>query len=110
MQLAVPMLATAVAIASCTTFVEPTTCVRDSTACAGIHDARFCHYVADAVEGADCAALSLSESKHFCVVTTNCIGTNYAVKDRDCKVLRYSRVSDDYRDECPEGAPIFVNR
>jgi|HubBroStandDraft_1064217.scaffolds.fasta_scaffold331937_2 hypothetical protein len=99
-----------VATWSCTTFVEPTTCKLGSTACGGIHDSRFCEYLTVDVEGADCAALNLAPSKLFCVVTSQCIDTNYAVKNRDCKVLRYSRVRDNYRDECPEGAPTFINR
>jgi len=51
------------ALSSCTTYLQPTTCDRaprsptgkqqGTTACGGIHDARFCDYVAVAVEGAD---------------------------------------------------------
>jgi hypothetical protein len=110
-QLVGPLMATAVAATNCTTFVEPTTCERGSTACGGIHDARFCDYVADAIEGTDCAALNIAPSKHFCVVTTRaCIDTNYEVKSRDCKVLRYSLLSDNFRDECSPDTPMFVNR
>jgi hypothetical protein len=98
-------------LSSCTTFVEPTACERGSTACGGIHDARFCDYVAVAVVGADCNALGVIESSHFCVVTsTACIDTNYALKDRDCKVVRYEKVSDSAWAKCPAGAPTFVNR
>ena len=96
---------------SCTTFIQPTTCEPGSTSCAGIHDARFCEYQVLAVEGAECASLGIAASKPFCVVTTTaCTETNYAVKDHDCKVLRYETVRDAMRDECPSGAPMFVNR
>jgi hypothetical protein len=78
------VISAAIATASCTTFVEPITCEQGSTACGGVHDARFCDYVAVAVEGADCTALSVVPTKHFCVVTTGaCIDTNYTVRDRD---------------------------
>ncbi len=100
----------AAAAASCTTFVQPTTCEPGSTSCGGIHDARFCEYEATAVEGAACAGLGLVEAKPFCVVTTACVHTNYAVRDQDCKVLRYKAVRDAMRAECPPGAPVFVNR
>jgi hypothetical protein len=38
-------LAMAAVVTSCTTYIQPTTCKRDSTSCSGIHDARFCEYV-----------------------------------------------------------------
>src|SRR5580704_15892365 len=83
----------AAALASCTTFVEPTSCAPGSSACAGIHDARFCDEVALSVEGAGCAALGVAETKHFCVVTpVACTETNYVVEYRDCRVLRYQTV------------------
>jgi len=105
------MVAMIVALASCTTFVQPTTCKQGSTACGGISDARFCGYVAVAVEGADCAELGIIESKAFCVVTTSaCIDTHYAVKNHDCRVLRYERVRDSARADCTPGAPTFINR
>jgi hypothetical protein len=94
----------------CTTYVQPTTCDPGSTACGGVHDARFCEYVVVSLEGAECASLGLAESKHFCVVTTQCIDTNYAVQDRDCKVLRYQTVRDSMRAECAPGTPTFVRR
>lgn len=96
---------------SCTTLVRPTICDRDSTACGGIHDARFCDYIAVSVEGADCSLLGIVETKHFCVVTAApCSDTNYAVKDRDCAVLRYQPVSDSFRADCAPGTPMFVNQ
>jgi hypothetical protein len=100
-----------VVLASCTTFVEPTTCQRNSTSCGGIDDARFCEYVADAVRGMDCAELGLAPSRPFCVVTFgSCIETSYAVKDRDCKVIRYETVRDSTRADCSPGTPMFVNQ
>jgi hypothetical protein len=117
------VIAMASAVSSCTTFVEPTTCERapvspsgqqprGTTACGEIHDARFCDYVAIAVEGADCNTLGIVQSKHFCVVTHEaCIETNYSVKDRDCKVVRYLKVLDStFSEGCPAGAPFFINR
>ena len=103
-------LGAAVFVPSCTTYVQPATCERGSTACGGIHDARFCDYVAVSVEGADCASLGLAEAKHFCVVTTRCVDTDYVVRDHDCKVVRYQKVRDSMRAECAPGAPTFVSR
>lgn len=97
-------------VAGCTTHIQPTTCEPGSTACGGIHDARFCEYVATVVEGADCGSLGIAESRPFCVVTTRCNDTDYAVKDRDCRVLRYQAVRDGYRNECTPGTPMFVSR
>jgi hypothetical protein len=98
-------------LASCTTFVRPTTCVPGSTSCGGISDARFCEYTVLAVEGEDCAHMGISVSRPFCVVTpVACIDTNYALRDYDCRVLRYERVQDSARANCPPDAPTFVNR
>jgi hypothetical protein len=99
-------------VVGCTTFVRPTTCTRGLTSCGGISDARFCDYVALVVEGADCPDLGVAPAKPFCVVTAGraCIDTNYAVRDRHCKVLQYQSVSDGNRADCPPGAPMFVNR
>jgi hypothetical protein len=108
--LAILARSAAAVVPSRTTYVQPTLCDPGATACAGIHDARFCEYVAVSVEGADCGAIGLAQSKPFCVVTTPCIDTNYAVKDRDCKVLRYQAVRDGMRAECAPGAPTFVTR
>ena len=86
-------MATAVLLPSCTTYAQPATCERGSSACGGIHDARFCDSVAIAVEGADCGALGIVDGKHFCVVTpTSCVDTTYAARDWDCKVFRYQSV------------------
>jgi len=103
------LITAALLLPSCTTFVRPTTCTQGSTSCGGISDARFCEYVAVAVEGWECARLGLVESKPFCVVRAGpCVDTNYAV--RDCKVLRYEPLRDSARDDCPPGAPMFVSR
>jgi uncharacterized lipoprotein NlpE involved in copper resistance len=100
----------AAGLPSCTTFIEPTTCDQGSTACAGIHDARFCDDVAIAVQGADCAALGVVEGKHFCVVTTTaCTDTRFAVKNRHCEVLQYRAVRDSMQADCAPGTPMFVN-
>jgi hypothetical protein len=101
----------AVVLTACTTYVKPTTCEPGSTACGGLHDARFCEYRALAVEGTDCPSLAIVPSRPFCVVTTQaCIDTNYSVKGRDCRVLKYDRMLDTARDECPRDVPMFVNR
>jgi L-alanine-DL-glutamate epimerase-like enolase superfamily enzyme len=105
------VIVAAAATTSCTTFIQPTTCEPGSTSCGGIHDARFCEYVATAVEGTACAAVGLAEARHFCVVTTTaCVDTSYAVKDQDCRVLSYETLRDGMRADCPPGAPMFVNR
>jgi hypothetical protein len=98
------------AVSGCTTYVHPTTCARGATACAGIHDARFCDYVAVSVQGTDCASLGVAETKHFCVATTKCIGTTYAFKDRDCRVVQSESVRDSARDECAPETPMFTTR
>jgi len=104
------LLATLIA-SGCTTLVQPTTCEPGATTCGGIHDARFCEHVATELEGRDCAALGLAPSGHFCVVTTTgCRETTYAVREQDCRVLRYETVRDAMQAECPPGAPTFVNR
>ena len=102
---------TAALLLSCTTVVQPTTCTPGSTACAGIHDARFCENVALTTEGADCASSRIVDAKPFCVVTpAACIQTEYVLKGRDCKVVRYQTLRDSYREECAPGAPMFVSR
>jgi hypothetical protein len=98
-------------LSSCGGLIQPTTCELNSTTCAGIHDARFCDYVALAVEGRACAELGVGEAKHFCVVTaTRCIDTNYSFSNRDCRVVRYEAVRDSARADCPSDAPMFVMR
>ncbi len=68
---------------------------------------KFCEYEAVAVEGADCAEVGLVASKHFCVVTrSKCIGTNYEVKDRNCKVLQYTAIRQ--WPECSADTPTFA--
>jgi len=100
-----------VLVGSCTVFVTPTTCERGSTSCAGIHDARFCEYVALSVEGADCAALGIAESRPFAIVSARACGaTQYAVKDHDCRVLRQRPVLDGIRADSPLGTPMFVDQ
>ena len=95
----------------CTAFVQPTFCEAKATRSAGIHDARFSDIVATAVEGADGAGLGLVPSQHFCVVTRSAfIHSDFAVKDRDCRVLRYEDARSSWDNECPVGAPVFVTR
>ena len=97
-------------LASCTTFVRPTTCEQGSSACGGLHDARFCDAVAIAVERTDCAALGVISSQHFCVVTgSSCVHTHYVVDGHDCRVLQYRSLRDSSRMDCPRGTPTFVN-
>lgn len=104
------MGAVALAFAACTTSVEPARCEPGSTQCAGIHDARFCDYVAIAVEGTGCAALGIAPSKQFCIATTACLDTSYVVAGRDCRVRLYHALSDNARYDCPPGVPTFVTR
>lgn len=105
------LVAATVSLTGCTTYVEPTACTPESTACGGVSDARFCESVAIAVEGADCKRLGIVESKPFCVVRAgSCISTNYVVQGRDCSVLQYESVRDAARADCPPGAPMFVAR
>ena len=100
-----------VALPSCTTFVQPTSCKDKATSCGGIRDARFCDIVAVEVEGADCEVLGLFRSHHFCVVTGSaCVHADYAVKGRDCRVRRYESVRSTWYADCPPGSPVFVSR
>jgi hypothetical protein len=94
----------------CTTYVKPTTCTEGSTECGGVHDARFCEYVARAVQGAGCTSLGVIQERPFCVVTTSCVDTSYVVKTGDCRILQYQKVRDDDRDECAPSTPMFVSR
>ncbi len=96
---------------SCTTYVQPTTCEANKSECGGIRDARFCAYIAVNVSGADCETLGLVASKPFCVVSpAGCMDTDYAVKGRDCKVVRYQGVRDSCRNDCAPGVPMFVSQ
>jgi hypothetical protein len=64
-----------------------------------------------AVEGADCKTLGIVEAKHFCIVNPGrCVDTSYAVRDHDCRVVRYEMVSDGDRADCASGTPTFVDR
>ena len=103
--------AAAALLVSCTTFVEPTTCTDGATACAGIHDARFCENLALATDGPDCESSRIIETKPFCVVASSaCIRTNYVVKGRKCRVLRYRILRDSDRADCAPDTPMFVSR
>jgi hypothetical protein len=105
------IVALAAALSNCTTFVQATTCQLGSSSCGGVSDARFCEYVATALEGADCAGMALVVARPFCVVTVGaCVDTSYAVRDHDCKVLQYASLRDDAWADCPPGAPMFVSR
>jgi hypothetical protein len=105
------VIAMAVVLSSCTTLVRPTTCIAGSTTCGGPPDLRFCEYVAVAVEAAGCADLGIVASKPFCVAThVACLDTQYAVTDRNCRVLRQEALRDSARDDCPADAPMFASR
>jgi hypothetical protein len=104
--LAAMLLAAAVWLPSCTTFVEPVQCQGPPFSCNERSDVKFCQYTAVAVEGTDCANVGMVASKDFCVVTaTACVDTSYAVKGRDCRVLEYHAVRA-WR-QCPVGTPTF---
>jgi len=92
---------------SCTTYVRPIACEGARYRCGEHHDIRFCEYVAVQVEGTDCADLGIIRNKRFCVVAQKCINTDYATKDRDCRVLRYEAVQDG--SECSPGTPTFID-
>ena len=67
--------------------------------------------MAVSVDGADCGALGIVASKHFCVVTPSaCTETDYVVRGRDCRVLRYESVRDRIHAECGPEVPMFVAR
>jgi len=105
------VVASTAVLAACTTYVEPTSCTPGSSSCAGISDARFCEYVATAVEGDGCARVGLVASRQFCVGKAGpCVDTTYAVRDSDCTVVEYESLRDGARASCPPGAPSFVSR
>jgi hypothetical protein len=100
------LLAKAVLLAGCTTFVDPVQCHGPAFTCNERSDVKFCEYQAVAVEGTACADVGLVEAKDFCVVTaTACVDTSYAVKGRDCRVLEYRPVRA-WR-QCPAGTVTF---
>jgi hypothetical protein len=108
--LLVALLVAAPSLIGCTTIIQPVTCEGGPYRCSpDSRDVKFCENEAIEVEGADCAALGIAPSKPFCVVTpshTRCVDTNYEVKDRDCKVLKY-RTSREWR-VCSPGTPTFA--
>jgi hypothetical protein len=100
-------LAAAAALSSCTTFMHPVTCSGGAFHCGPASDVRFCESVALVVEGTDCTTLGLAPHKRFCFVSrTQCVSTTYAVKDRDCRIVRYEPLKD--WSECSEGTPTFA--
>jgi hypothetical protein len=50
------------------------------------------------------------ETKHFCVVTTECIDTNYVVQNCECKIVHYEGASRSDLADCAPGTPMFVSR
>lgn len=106
----VALLFAAPSLAGCTTTIQPVRCEDAPYRCnPDARDVKFCENEAITVEGADCAALGIAPSKAFCVVTpshTRCVDTNYAVRDRDCKVLEYNTVRE-WR-VCSPGTPTFA--
>jgi hypothetical protein len=96
----------ALAVASCTTYLRPVECRGGPFKCNEPLDVAFCEYVATSVEGSDCARLGLADGKSFCVVTHDrCRSTRYALRDADCRVVRYEPVRE-FR-ECSPGTPTF---
>jgi len=90
----------------CTTFVQPVACGPQARACGERHDVVFCESMALAVQGTDCPSAGLSAGKPFCYVSAGpCVHTTYALKNRDCVVLRYDPLGE--RGECPSGTPTF---
>jgi hypothetical protein len=102
-------LVAAAALSSCTTFMHPVTCGAGRFRCGPKSDVKFCENVALAVQGSDCPSLGLAPSKRFCFVSKEqCVHTSYAVKDRDCVIVRYKPVQE--WSECSEGTPTFASR
>ncbi len=111
--LAGPILAAslvmALSLAGCTTTVQPITCQGGPYRCNEGRDMKFCEDEAIVVAGADCAALGIAPSKHFCIVKREdevCADTHYALKGRDCRVEDYRAVRE-WR-ECAPGTPMFA--
>jgi hypothetical protein len=104
------VLVAAPSLAGCTTSIQPVTCEGGPYRCRqDTRDVKFCENVAISVEGAGCAALGITPSSPFCVVTpahTRCVDTNYEVAGRDCKVLEYRTVRE-WR-ACSPGTPTFA--
>jgi hypothetical protein len=100
-------LATAVALPSCTTYIQPVECGDEERKCGERHDVKFCENVVRVVEGADCAKAGLVAGKTFCFVSLGrCVSTRYALKDQDCRVLEYDPQREWYA--CSRGTPTFV--
>ena len=106
--------ATVVAVAgalvcACTTSMVPVKCTDRPYRCVEDTDVKFCESEVLSIDGAGCDALGLAPSKRFCFVTPahrTCVGTNYEVKGRDCRILEYRNVRE-WR-ECSEGTPTFA--
>jgi hypothetical protein len=100
-------VAVSMALASCTAPMVPTDCGRQAFRCGAVSDVKFCESVALDVEGSDCTSLGVEPSKPFCYATrARCVHADYAVKGRDCKVLRYQPVRE--WSECSLGTPTFI--
>jgi hypothetical protein len=92
---------------SCTTYVQPVLCEGKPYRCIEALDVAFCEYVAVSVEGSECDRFNLGGGKPFCIVTHDkCPSTNYAVKGRDCRIVKYTAVRE-WR-ECSAGTPTFT--
>ena len=97
----------AITATSCTTYVRRVTCEGGEYRCNEQHDVKFCENIVVALDGRDCSDVGLVVGQRFCVVTADrCVTTNYAIRDRDCRVLRYAGVRE-WRD-CSPGTPTFA--
>jgi hypothetical protein len=103
------LLVAVLSLSGCTTTIQPVHCQGGAYHCTeGSRDVKFCENEVVASEGADCADLGLSPSKHFCVVKREddaCADNHYQLKDRACAVGQYRAVRE-WR-ECSPGAPTF---
>jgi hypothetical protein len=102
------LVATALAVTSCTTAMRPVQCQGEPHRCNELHDARFCEYASVASEGSECAALGLATSSQFCVVTANAcvLETTYQVSGRHCRVTQLQMLREG--GECTPGLPTFM--
>jgi hypothetical protein len=104
------LLVAATWLTDCTTTIQPVQCQGGPYRCnVGSRDVKFCEDEAITLAGANCAALGLAPSKHFCIVKpedASCADARYELRGLDCQVSEYRAVRE-WR-ECSEGTPTFA--
>ena len=100
------LLVFGVALAGCTTFIDPVRCGGHDFACGEEQDVVFCEGRAETVEGTDCAGAQLAPASTFCVASRGrCVDTSFALRQGSCRIVSYELLAEG--DSCPQGTPTF---